>query len=169
LRISLKKNNVVGLFILYIVLLFNFVTLKFFGSFDGIERRIHYVKINRELGYWNYNLEPFKTIYLSIKSYLEYSDTMAILLLFLNIIAFIPMGLLISLILRKPSFFKTFLISLSIVIILEILQFVTSLGIADVDDVILNILGCVIGHFVYKLVSKFKLIKTYTNKPIETA
>ncbi len=78
------------------------------------------------------------------------------------------MDLLISLIMRKPSFLKKFLISLFIIIAIEIIQFVTYLGIADVDDVILNITGCVIGHLAYIIVAKFQIFKIKSNKQMET-
>ncbi|WP_054024949.1 VanZ family protein [Bacillus sp. FJAT-28004] len=169
MRITLKKNTLVGLFILYLALLFNFITLKFFGSFDGIEKRIHYVKINRADGYWNFNIEPFKTIYLSFRNYRLFSDEMAIVIMALNIFAFVPMGLLIALLTSKSSFFKTVFIALVIIILIEGIQFVTCLGIADIDDVFLNVFGSILGHLMYIVVSKYQLIKTHNKSYVETA
>ncbi|KRF09901.1 VanZ family protein [Paenibacillus sp. Soil787] len=66
-----------------------------------------------------------------------------------NIILFVPMGYLVPFVLRKSSFLKTMGISLGIIVAIEIIQYVTNLGATDIDDVILNMTGCLIGYMVY--------------------
>ena len=67
-----------------------------------------------------------------------------------NIAAFLPLGFLIPAIstrLRKIS--KALLVCLICIIGIESLQFVAMIGYFDVDDIILNMLGCFIGCLVY--------------------
>lgn len=73
-----------------------------------------------------------------------------------NIAAFVPLGFLIPAIstrLRKIS--KTLLVCLICIIGIEIFQFVAMIGYFDVDDIILNMLGCFMGYLVY---SGFRLV-----------
>jgi glycopeptide antibiotics resistance protein len=69
-----------------------------------------------------------------------------------NIIAFVPIGFLAPLILNNSrKFTNTFLIAFIICLSIELLQFVFNLGIFDIDDLILNVLGAVIGFIIYKI------------------
>jgi glycopeptide antibiotics resistance protein len=76
-------------------------------------------------------------------------DHPASIALIANIILFVPMGFLVPFVLRRPSFLKTMGISLGIIVAIEITQYVTNLGATDIDDVILNMIGCLIGFMVY--------------------
>ncbi|MBK5243904.1 MAG: VanZ family protein [Eubacteriaceae bacterium] len=69
-----------------------------------------------------------------------------------NILIFIPLGLLYPLCRKKNGgFFGAFLIILGSTCTIEILQFffLTSRR-ADVDDIILNVIGGIIGYLIYK-------------------
>ncbi len=58
---------------------------------------------------------------------------------------------------KDKSIVKSFVIALLSSVIIEIVQFAFGIGIADIDDVILNTIGGLIGVLVYKiLVSVFK-------------
>ena len=68
----------------------------------------------------------------------------------LNILLFVPLGMLTPIVIKsfgslKKNFIFAFLLSLSI----EILQIITKKGWFDVDDVINNTLGTVIGFILY--------------------
>jgi glycopeptide antibiotics resistance protein len=67
-----------------------------------------------------------------------------------NIVLFIPFGLLKKL--TKWSYLK-FVFA---IIIIEMLQFIFLRGIADIDDVILNSIGFLIGYF---LITKINFLK----------
>lgn len=74
-----------------------------------------------------------------------------------NILIYIPLGVLLPCI--NPKFIKLskFLFCITIIIvIIEFLQLFLMLGICDIDDILLNILGCTLGYFIYKAVSRFK-------------
>lgn len=70
----------------------------------------------------------------------------------LNIAAFVPVGFLLQLKLGKPR--KTVLYSFCFVIIIEIVQFAFSLGIADVIDVAANMVGIAIGLSFFLLMER---------------
>lgn len=69
-----------------------------------------------------------------------------------NGLLFFPFGFLLPIIWRKEPHFKTLIMTLFVVIIVvELLQVLTGLGQFDVNDVILNMIGGVIGFFVWKI------------------
>ena len=51
----------------------------------------------------------------------------------------------------RNKLWKTTLFVASLVIVVEIIQFITFCGSADIDDLILNTLGCVIGYGIIKI------------------
>lgn len=60
-----------------------------------------------------------------------------------------------SLLFRKSAkVINTGLTCVFIIICIEIGQFSLNVGVLDVDDVILNTIGCILGFMVYKVVKK---------------
>jgi len=98
------------------------------------------------------NIIPFKTIlqYLINPS----SIRATIINIAGNIVAFIPMGFLLPMISNKCKDFK---VSILIIIIatmtIEILQYITGVGASDIDDLLLNTLGGILGYLIYKHVA----------------
>lgn len=97
-----------------------------------------------------YNIIPFKTISNYIKASSHINQDIWISNLFGNVLAFLPMGFFFPLLFRKfNGFWKTvgavFLATTSV----EILQFVTRVGSFDVDDIILNTLGGILGYLLF--------------------
>ena len=69
-----------------------------------------------------------------------------------NILAFVPFGLFFPLLSRKNrGFWKVALISFEVSLLVELIQLVTRVGSCDVDDMILNTLGGMIGHLCFKI------------------
>lgn len=102
-----------------------------------------------------YSLIPFKTIiaYFNVEGTTPFS---AFVNLAGNIIGFIPLGFLVPLIFRKlNTFWKVILIVFSTSFIFELAQLIFKLGIFDVDDLILNTLGGVLGYIMFKLLKHF--------------
>ncbi len=96
------------------------------------------------------NFVPFHTIKLYIRILPE---TIAILNLVGNVIGFVPLGYLVPLVFKKHSgFFRSLLFGLLFILFIETTQLVTGLGEFDVDDMILNMLGVLIGHIANRLV-----------------
>lgn len=109
--------------------------------------------------YWetvkaNCNFTPFRTVkqYLYI---LEHSADSALLLhaaanLAGNVILFIPLGIFLPGIFRKKASFLRFVLSVIFwVASVEVLQLVTLLGSCDVDDLILNLAGALVGYIIF--------------------
>ena len=76
--------------------------------------------------------------------------------LFGNIIMFIPFGFLGWLNAKYFSFKKLIVDFLSALIIVEALQYLTRLGVFDIDDLALNSLGVWIGFQMRKFIDDFK-------------
>ena len=76
--------------------------------------------------------------------------------LFGNIIMFIPFGFLGWLNAKYFSFKKLIVDFLSALIIVEALQYLTRLGVFDIDDLALNFLGVWIGFQMRKFIDHFK-------------
>lgn len=136
----LRKNNEKAilykeifnlLFILYILCLFHAVTYQ-------------------DVSWASANLIPFKEILrYDFGSNLFYRN------IFGNLLLFLPYGLYITyyLDLKKPLSVMgyAFIISLSIELIQSIIG-----RVFDVDDIILNVLGALLGYFIYRLFDRFE-------------
>ena len=72
---------------------------------------------------------------------------------FLNILLFVPFGLLVGLI--KPSGRNILIISLIISVTIEVLQYYNG-RFADIDDIIWNVSGALIGYLIYLSYQKIK-------------
>ena len=68
-----------------------------------------------------------------------------------NIILFIPVGILFPLTGDEHNCVKTGFIALCFSIIIEIIQLVSHRGYFEVDDLILNTLGAVMGYGIYRV------------------
>ena len=76
-----------------------------------------------------------------------------------NIVLFIPFAFCFYFFFRVKEPRKNILISVIISISIECIQFILSIGVADIDDVILNTTGATIGVFLLKLLIKVKVFK----------
>lgn len=124
------------------------------------------------LSYWeqvanNYNLIPLHTIsnYWDILTRPEYyiekfgavaiyrtQVRIAIVNLFGNVIMFIPLGLFLPLIWRRlRRLWKSFFVSVGVILLVELAQLLTLRGSCDIDDLILNLCGAVIGYALWRL------------------
>jgi glycopeptide antibiotics resistance protein len=79
--------------------------------------------------------------------------------LFGNIVLFIPFAFFLCLIFRLYEPRKCILISMITSISVELIQLLLSIGVADIDDVILNTTGAVIGVLIFRLLTRFDLFK----------
>ena len=80
----------------------------------------------------------------------------------LNILMFIPIGFFSGIAIIKMNIIKVIGLGFSLSSSIEILQLLTRRGVCNVDDVIHNTLGCIIGYafFVlcYKMVNKLRSV-----------
>lgn len=107
----------------------------------------------------NINLKPFYTIdnYINIIANYPQSNYYrhCIINLFGNILVFVPAGWLIPrLFPSMRKFFSFFLTVFIAILFIELLQLFTLLGHLDVDDIILNLTGMMIGYIFYAITAK---------------
>ncbi len=138
-RKQVKRFRILGklLFILYIGFLIYFLFLSDWYGREGV------------LDEYRYNLELFKEIRRFVM-YREQLGPFAVFSnLFGNILIFMPFGFFISMASRTRGFFKTLFYSLCLSLCVEILQLATRVGSFDVDDILLNTVGGVLGYLVF--------------------
>lgn len=101
---------------------------------------------------YHYNLRPFKEIHRYIVYFRVIGPYTVFLNLAGNILAFVPFGLFFPLLSRRNrGFWRVALISFEVSLMVEIIQLVTRVGSCDVDDIILNTLGGMLGHLCFKI------------------
>lgn len=101
------------------------------------------------------NLIPFRTLHLQLKLLTAHDRPWlvrhALANLSGNIVLFMPLGIFLPRLWpRLQKLWKVFLITSGIIITVETVQVLTLLGRCDIDDLILNCLGAVIGYGLYK-------------------
>ena len=154
--VNKKKSNGVWwvCFIAYLLLLFYLV---FYASFLGREDHREY----------RYNLTLFQEIgryyYLGMRTgswFLFFWNVIG------NICVFIPFGVFLpKLFIKCKNVFFTTLLSFELSFCVEIIQLVTKVGSFDVDDILLNTLGGVIGCL---LITIYTWVKTFIDKKEHT-
>ena len=116
---------------------------------------LFYVVTFQDVNYGTNNFIPFKEI-------LRYKVGSKVFMrnILGNILLFVPFGLFVSHYIKNKKMYPILLISVLVSCSIEFAQ--TKIGrTADIDDVILNTLGGVIGYFIYKFSDK--LIKKLPN------
>ena len=102
-----------------------------------------------------YNLMPFW-------SYWDYGKDSYFLEMFgeniLNVLLFVPIGFLAGCGLRGMTFKKVVFLGGGLSVFIELLQFVFMKGFCETDDVIHNVLGCLIGYGLSNVIFKRKHI-----------
>lgn len=68
----------------------------------------------------------------------------------MNVVAFILVGLLLSIAFKKMTWWKALLIGCGISVTIEALQLFFKRGFSEVDDVMHNTVGCLLGWFMVK-------------------
>lgn len=103
------------------------------------------------------NLKPFQEISRDWHSLSLHHPSTAIHLLG-NIMAFIPLGIFIPVLMRNKllSGAKVLVLSLLLSFAFEVTQLLTGMGIFDVDDLMLNTFGGMIGYVLYTILRSMK-------------
>lgn len=109
---------------------------------------------------YSYNLIPFKEIH----RFIAHRDVLGAKAVWLNlagnVAAFIPFGLFIIPVSgRKISFWAAVLLTFDVSLCVEIIQLVAKVGSFDVDDLLLNTLGGLLGALLYKLFKRIERIR----------
>ena len=71
----------------------------------------------------------------------------------INVVVFIPVGLLLSIAFKQVTWWKALLIGCCISVTIEALQFFLMRGFSELDDVMHNTLGCILGYSLWLMVN----------------
>lgn len=140
MTLHVKMGTVViwVVFVLYLALL---LKLLLFSRALGSERSL--------------NLVPFATISDYLSSDSAGVKRFAIGNVLGNVMAFVPLGAFLPLLRRRPGSGMNLFIVVCVSVVVEIIQGVFGLGASDVDDVILNTLGGLLGILFFTLLRVF--------------
>lgn len=111
-------------------------------------------------GYWlqvsrNLNLQPLQTIrhqWRLLNMDKAWAVRSGVVNIYGNVLMFVPLGLLLPwLSARLRKLWRTLLASAAMIAAVEILQLLSLRGFGDVDDLLLNLIGCTLGYLAWKL------------------
>ena len=134
-------------FVLYILFLIKVIIFKYpYEQLAAIVQTWQRDVILEGLG--TANFVPFKTI----KMYIKYADRLnSFENLAGNILAFVPFGILFPIIRkRKSGLLDVFANALVLVLGIEVFQLFSAFGAFDVDDILLNCCGAILGWILYR-------------------
>lgn len=148
---AVNKRKSTGIRAFAIVLFFLYFVVLFYFLFFSEEMGRTYSE--RE---YHYNLIPFH----EIKRFIHYYEVLGmeavILNLVGNVVAFMPFGFFLPVFAtRCRTIWNTLLYSFELSVLVELIQLITKVGSFDVDDIILNTLGGILGYIVYKIVRRW--------------
>lgn len=107
---------------------------------------------------YNYNIVPLYTIKKYIIHYDHFNFDIWFKNLFGNIVLFIPIGIFLPLLNKKYlSVFRLVVVSILLIAVVEFTQMATRVGSFDVDDIILNTFGALLGLLMTRLVLRQSL------------
>ena len=127
------------LFVLYIFFLVYFLFLaEWYGRTGTVEE-------------YRYNLELFR----EIRRFITYREQLGMFAVFANllgnILIFVPYGFFISMAAERRGFFKTLFFSFGLSLCVELVQLATKVGSFDVDDILLNTIGGILGYILFAI------------------
>ena len=111
-----------------------------------------------DINRWQYIPEQINLI--------PFSNEIDIVAYILNIVLFVPLGLLAPIIWKKmDKLINVLCAGFGFTLLIEVSQLLNFRS-TDIDDVILNVLGAVVGFGVYKLLDKITKSKYWVNSPV---
>ena len=145
-----KERILAVVFLLYLLFLIRMIVFKY-----PLQQMLQIVDTWQKdvvlEGLHTANFIPFKTI----KMYIRYYDMPGIRSfsnLFGNILIFVPVGILLPLVHRASRNVWVMLLNAFLLVVgIEVFQLFSNFGAFDVDDIILNCLGVLIGRFIYQI------------------
>ena len=134
-----KRIRILGkiLFILYVIFIVYFLLFSDWYGRTGEMREYHY------------NLVLFK----EIKRFWQYREQVGFFAMFTNlfgnILIFVPYGFFISVASMMRGFLMTLFYSFGLSLGVEVFQLLTRVGSFDVDDLLLNTIGGILGYVLF--------------------
>jgi glycopeptide antibiotics resistance protein len=90
------------------------------------------------------NFVPFRTIWPFLNG--RGNHLIAMVNLLGNIVPFVPVGFLAPFLYRRLTWPKSLLLAVLVGLLMEVMELAFRVGIFDVDDILLNAFGVIIGH-----------------------
>ncbi|MDQ8739007.1 VanZ family protein [Paenibacillus sp. LHD-38] len=116
------------------------------------------------------NIVPFRSILEYLIHHNNYNLDIIFNNLIGNILLFVPFGLLLPLLAKKTlTLSRVIFISVLVTVLLEVIQKISSLGVADIDEVLLHTVGSMTGFGFYQFINmgwNAWRIKQYERKQI---
>lgn len=145
------------LFIIYCIVLF--YVLFLYGARNGNQ---FHLKVFSKEHFEMTNLVPMKTIlgFFDRLNQATININIVVRNLGANLLMFIPMGMALPVLFEKRfnSFWKTILFTVGLVFVIEVIQFLTFTGSADIDDLILNTISCAVGYGIIRIKAIRKML-----------
>lgn len=108
---------------------------------------------------YRYNLVPFKEMKRFLHHFAQLGMTAVLANIAGNIIAFLPFGFCLPLVAEhRIKFFSCMLYTFGLSLGIELIQLVSKVGSFDVDDLMLNTLGGVLGYVIFVVYRKLCLL-----------
>lgn len=147
---GINKGNIYFAFLKYILSIMYFGTLIYIVFFARRRKGITQLEIDTYT-----NLIPVRNMLQSFSN----SNTMDMKWYFYtnligNILLFIPYPIIFILLFNYEKIFKVLLIGVVFSIVIEFMQWLFNIGIPDIDDVLLNILGTIGGILIAQRLKK---------------
>ena len=147
---SKRKQLISVLFFLYLLFIIRAIVFKY-PLAQLVEIADAWQKDVILEGLHTANFVPFKTI----KMYIQYYDLPGLRSfsnLFGNILVFVPVGIMLPMVHKgSKNVFIMIFNALMFIIGIEVFQLFSNFGAFDVDDIILNIFGVLIGGYIYQI------------------
>ena len=143
---------------LYIVVLLYFtVTGRY--SHEEYEYKINFFTSYR----WFFQYNGEQVLRQLLINFVMYNGEQVLRQLLINFVMLMPVGFLLPVVINaKHKYLITMALSLLLTVFIETMQLITKCGSFEIDDIINNFVGAVLGMLLYVLCSK--LIKPKTNK-----
>ncbi len=147
-----KRYRALGkiLFVLYIVFIFYFLLISEVYGRTG------------DVGEYHYNLELFR----EIKRFWTYREQLGWFATFTNlagnVLVFVPFGFLMSMASNYRSFLNTTFYSFVLSLVVELSQLMMRVGAFDVDDLLLNTAGGMLGYICFLICNAIR--RNYAKK-----
>ena len=110
---------------------------------------LFYVVTFQDVSWSSHNFVPFKEILrYDVGTNLFYKN------IFGNMLLFLPLGIFIAKYVKTEKLLVVFVLSFITSLSIEVVQFLIG-RVFDIDDIILNIIGCLVGFIFYRVFKKF--------------
>lgn len=146
----MRKNNGVfqsillyTIFVFYLIIFLSIIIFKYVSPSELINA-------DRAI-FRSVNLIPLHTIKGYLLGTFEVSRSTSLKNVFGNIILFIPLGIYLQLFTKHKKILANLLGVFVISLSFEVVQYIFAIGASDIDDILLNCMGGLIGILLYKL------------------